>query len=241
MTLAIISDIHGNLEAFEQVLTDIDALGVEAIICLGDCIGYGPDSEAVIQVVRSRKIPTLLGNHELAVRDKAHLSWFNPRARKSLEMTMATLSSVSLEFIQDLPTSLVMEGDRFVHGFPPDSVRTYLFQKSDLELVATFNEMTERLCFVGHTHDLELIEYKAQAITRGPLLQGTTELAGDQHFIINVGSVGQPRDGTNEAKYVLWYKTENRVEVRSVPYDIDAVAAKIKARGLPIENAERLR
>lgn len=241
MTLAIISDIHGNHEALDQVLNDIDAHGAKDIICLGDCIGYGPESEGVIQAVRARKIPTLLGNHELAARDRSHLNWFNPRARQSLEMTIAMLSPSSLNYMQDLPTSMVVDGDRFVHGFPPDSVHTYLFQKTELELMATFNEMVEGICFVGHTHDLEIIEFDGQLVTRHPLAPGPTLLASDQQYIINVGSVGQPRDGSNEAKYVLWYKEEHRIEVRSVPYDINAVIAKIKACGLPKENADRLR
>lgn len=241
MTLAIISDIHGNHEAFEQVLDDIEDHGAEEIICLGDCIGYGPESEEVIQDVRVRNIPTLLGNHELAARDRAHMSWFNPRARLSLEITIAMLSPSSLQYIKNLPTSLVMNDDRFVHGFPPDSVRTYLFQKTDLELMATFREMSERICFVGHTHDLEIIEFNDRQVTRQPLPPGPTLLTPDQQYIINVGSVGQPRDGSNEAKYVLWHREENRIEVRAIPYDINAVIAKIKSRGLPKENAERLR
>jgi diadenosine tetraphosphatase ApaH/serine/threonine PP2A family protein phosphatase len=240
MTSAIISDIHGNQEALLQVLDDIEAHSVKEIICLGDCIGYGPDSEPVIQAVRKRGIPTLLGNHELAARDQTHLTWFNPRAKKSLEMTIAMLSPASLEFIQGLPTSLIIGEDRFVHGFPPDSVHTYLFQKTDLELMAAFNQMAQRICFVGHTHDLEIVEFDNRQITRRPLAPGSIPLTGDRQYIINVGSVGQPRDGSNEAKYVLWQKDENRIEVRCVPYDIDAVIEKINARGLPEENARRL-
>jgi len=240
MTLAIISDIHGNHEALCQVLDDIDTHDAEKIVCLGDCIGYGPDSEKVIEVVRARKFPVLMGNHELAACDRSHLNWFNPRARLSLEITIAMLSPSSLEFIQDLPTYLVVGNDRFVHGFPPDSVHTYLFQKTELELLVAFNQMAERICFVGHTHDLEIVECNDQQVTRRPLAPGPTLLASDHQYIINVGSVGQPRDGSNEAKYVLWDKKENRIEVRSVPYDIQTVVQKIKARGLPEENAKRL-
>ena len=241
MTLAIISDVHGNHEALCRVLDDIDDRGIDDIFCLGDCIGYGPDPEEVIEAVRARNIPALLGNHELAARDRASLSWFNPRARLSLEITVAMLSLASLNYIQKLPSSVTRDDVRFVHGFPPDSVHTYLFQKSDFELTATFNQMAERICFVGHTHDLEIIEFTGRRIKRWPLVPGSSLLNPEYRYIINVGSVGQPRDGSNKAKYVLWDKDDNRIEVRAIPYDIDTVVSKIKARGLPEEHAERLR
>ena len=240
MKIAVISDIHGNYEAFKQVLIDIDAKGISKIICLGDCIGYGPDPERVIQLVRNRHIPTLLGNHELAVRDKAHMNWFNPKARLSLEITLAMLSVESMDFIQTLPRKLVFEDGYFVHGFPPDSVRTYLFQKSEFELMAQLNQMSQKACFVGHTHDLEIVEYDGRRIERKPLAIGRTSLTESHQYIVNIGSVGQPRDGSNTAKYLIWNKKNNAIEIRSIPYDIQKVVDKITAAGLPEGNANRL-
>lgn len=240
MKLAVISDIHGNIEAFHAVLTDMETTDIDDTICIGDCIGYGPDSEAVLAEVIQRNIPTTLGNHELAVLDKRHLDWFNPMARASVEKTIADLSDAAISYVRQLPRTLVVEQCRCVHGYPPESVRTYLFRKAPHALIKTLRAMEETVCFVGHTHDLELVSFDGRQVERRPLKEGITALDSQYRYIINVGSVGQPRDGNNNAKYVI-YDTERReLEVRFVPYDIAATVAKIKAAGLPESHANRL-
>ena len=240
MKIAIISDIHGNLEALLNVLSDIDSIGVEKLVCLGDCIGYGPDPEAVVSEMRRRRIPTLMGNHEQAVCSPDQLAWFNPLARASLRMTIDMLSNASIDFILQLPRNLVVEQCLCVHGYPPDSARTYLFQKSPEALIKTFQSMTEPICFVGHTHDLEIVIYDGSAIKRHVLQQGRLDLNSEHRHIVNIGSVGQPRDGNNNAKYAI-FDTQSRVlEIRFIPYDIAATVAKIKAAGLPDNHANRL-
>jgi predicted phosphodiesterase len=241
MKVAIISDIHGNLDAFRQVLNDIDASGIDAVICLGDNVGYGPEPEQVIRQVRNRNIPCVMGNHEQAVLDRGYLDWFNPAARKSLQKTMPLLSEDSINFIRGLKSSLVIYQSRFVHGFPPDFIYTYLFQASKDTLKQTFSEMKERLCFVGHTHKLKLIGFDGKVSQHILLKEGIVKhLHKDRKYIINVGSVGQPRDGNNNAKYVIWNTSEGSLEVRFVPYDIAAVVSKIMAAGLPKVHADRL-
>jgi predicted phosphodiesterase len=241
MRVAIISDIHGNLDAFGQVLNDIDASGIDTVVCLGDNVGYGPEPEQVIRQVRARKIPCVMGNHERAVSDRAHLNWFNPSARISLQKTITMLSEESINYINGMKSSLVVYQSRFVHGFPPDSTDIYLFQVPDHTLNQTFKEMKERLCFVGHTHELKLIGFDGKVSRRIPLKKEiVTHLDKDRKYIINVGSVGQPRDGNNNAKYVIWNTSEDSLEVRFVPYDIAAVVGKILAAGLPKVHADRL-
>lgn len=241
MRVAIISDIHGNLDAFGQVLRDIDASGIDAVVCLGDNVGYGPEPEQVIRQVRARKIPCVMGNHERAVSDCAHLNWFNPAARISLQKTMTMLSQESINYINGMKSSLVVYQSRFVHGFPPDSTDIYLFQVPHHTLNQTFKEMKERLCFVGHTHELKLIGFDGKVSQRIPLKVGVVKhLHKDRKYIINVGSVGQPRDGNNNAKYVIWNTSEDSLEVRFVPYDIAAVVGKILAAGFPEVHAYRL-
>jgi predicted phosphodiesterase len=241
MRVAIISDIHGNLDAFEQVLDDIDHSDIDAVVCLGDNVGYGPEPEQVIRQVRKRNIPCVMGNHERAVSDCTHLDRFNPTARKSLQKTMTMLSEESFNYIRKMKSSLVIYQSRFVHGFPPDSTDTYLFQVADDILDQTFRKMKERLCFVGHTHELKLIGFDGKVSQRIPLKEGiVTHLDNDRKYIINVGSVGQPRDGNNNAKYVIWNTSEDSLEVRFVPYDIAAVVGKIIAAGLPKVHADRL-
>jgi len=121
MRIAILSDIHGNLEALEQVLEDLDRQRPDSVVCLGDNVGYGPNPEEVLNIVRERRMPCVMGNHELGVVDAQYLGWFNPLARTSLLVTRQLLSSSSLEYIRDLKPFLIHEEGLFVHGCPPDS------------------------------------------------------------------------------------------------------------------------
>jgi predicted phosphodiesterase len=240
MRVAVISDIHGNLEAFRQVLLDIDRCRVDATVCLGDCVGYGPEPERCVALLRHRNIPCVMGNHELGLVDSAYLGWFNRPTRHSLLLTRELVSSDTMEFIKGLPASEVLHGCLCVHGCPPDSATTYLFDVPDKKLVQLFQEMRERVCFVGHTHVLEIIGFEGGRVSRALLHRGRISLQGNRQFMINVGSVGQPRDGNNTAKYVVWDDTNRSVEVRFVPYDIAATVRKIREIGLPEMNARRL-
>ncbi len=239
--LAILSDIHGNLNALEEVLKDIDALGVSKIFSLGDNIGYGPEPEAVIQRLQARGIPSVLGNHELAVTDASELDWFNPVARESLLKTVEMLSEASIERIHQFPYCRVEDELRFVHGFPPDSPVIYQFQASDDDLVKTFSELQEQIFFTGHTHYPEIIEYNAGVIQKYKFSRQTLRLKAEARYIINAGSVGQPRDGNNNAKYVLFDTDALTVELRYIPYDIESTVQKILDAGLPEAHALRLR
>jgi len=240
MRLAIISDIHGNMDALDEVLADADKSKVDGIICLGDLVGYGPEPEEVIQTIRQRKIPTLLGNHELSILDPKYLSWFNPLARESIQKTIPMLSRESLDYIAALKTAAIKCNARFVHGFPPDSVITYLFQIEEPAFGSIFEDMQEQLCFVGHTHKLEFVSYREGTVIRAPLIKGVMQLRKEKKYIINVGSVGQPRDGNNNAKYTIWDNIENLVQVKFIPYHIARVTNKIIDAGLPDAHAERL-
>ena len=181
-----------------------------------------------------------MGNHELGLVDSLHLGWFNPVARKSLLMTRALLSEDSRRYLGSLPTTLTVAHCLAVHGAPPASVTTYLFELHLYELAGILSHIEERLCFVGHTHDLELVAYDGAEVRRSPLRKGLIELPADCRYIINVGSVGQPRDGNNNAKYVIWDAAANVLEVRYVPYDIETTVKKIRDLHLPEINARRL-
>ncbi len=240
MRLAIFSDVHGNFDAFEQVIKDIDASDVDAVISLGDNIGYGPESDRVIKKIKSLNIPSVQGNHELAVNDDEYLNWFNPAARKSLMKTKDILSKASIRHISQFEPFITSYGCRFVHGFPPDSPLIYMYQVSEGRKQEVFEEMTESLCFIGHTHTLDIIGYDGKEIQYEDLPEGLSRLDSHKKYIINVGSVGQPRDSSNNAKYVIWDSRENSLDVRFLSYDIATVVKKIKAAGLPAEHAERL-
>lgn len=241
MKFAVISDIHGNMDALEAVLADIDRRMIADIYCLGDSIGYGAESEKAVQELIRRDIPSVLGNHELVVVAPSHLNFFNPVARMSLSKCIASLSNPSLTFIQNMPQFMVYHHCRFVHGFPPDSVDTYLFQATETELEEAFEKMREWICFVGHTHDLNIMVYNGKTIEDDIPGQGSFQLDKDSKYIINIGSVGQPRDPDNNAKYLIMDTGERIAELRFVPYDIESAAEKIIEAGLPRGHANRLR
>jgi predicted phosphodiesterase len=240
MKTAILSDIHGNMEAFQSVLKAIEQAQISQIFCLGDCIGYGPEPHKVLNLIGDLNIATVLGNHELAILRPNYISWFNPIAQESLKITRKMLNSAALDQISLFPRFIIQHACRLVHGFPPDLPRMYLFQASQEKLFKTFKTLSEPICFLGHTHQLELIEYNGKAIARRPLGKETVYLNANHRYIINIGSVGQPRDGNNNAKYVIWDETEKSIENCYVPYDIAITAQKIKAAGLPKTLANRL-
>jgi predicted phosphodiesterase len=241
MRITVISDIHGNATALEAVLADIDELsGIDGVYCLGDNIGYGPEPEKVIKRLRDRNIPSLLGNHELAINQPETLSWFNPTARRSLEITRSLISGETKARIAGFPVYFSFGGCRFVHGFPPDSVTTYLFEVGPEEIRQTLNRLPEKIFFIGHTHELLIIENDGTAANTEPLYEGKVQLAPGNQYLINIGSVGQPRDGTHHAKYVIYDDTAHELTVRYVAYDIPDTVEKIRKAGLPEQHAWRL-
>lgn len=240
MKVAIVSDIHGNYDAFQEVLADIDKSKVDRIISLGDNIGYGPEPDRVVQKLMELGIPSVQGNHELAIKDEEYLSWFNPVARKSLIKTRDLLSESSIQFVNKLEPFLTVDNCRCVHGFPPDSPLIYMFQASERRKKKIFEESPQRISFIGHTHTLEMIVYDGESMQSSDLSRGLTLLEDGNKYIINIGSVGQPRDTSNDAKYVIWDSSADAIDVRFIAYDIAAVVQKIKDAGLPESHANRL-
>jgi len=240
MRLAVLSDIHGNLEAFREVLDDLDCQQVDIVVSLGDNIGYGPEPEAVLRLLRARRIPSICGNHEKGIADPSFLSWFNNSARRSLDITRELLSDESILFSTTLKPTLVVNGCLLVHGCPPDSINTYLFELSDEQVKDLIVAMEQSLCFVGHTHELSLASFDGKEVRRSDLEEGFSYLPEGWKFIINTGSVGQPRDRDKRAKAVIWDDVSRLLEVRCVPYDIAKTAQRILDLGFPDINAKRL-
>jgi predicted phosphodiesterase len=238
--LAVLSDIHGNLEAFQAVLDVIDPLSIDRVISLGDNIGYGPDSEAVVAKIRNRDIASVLGNHEIAVKNTRNLAWFNPVAKRALAIAQSQLSDASLAWIKQLPRYLVIAGLRFVHGMPPDSVFLYLFQLPENKLIQKLARTDESVCFVGHTHELGMISWDGTRLEKEHAAPGTYLLDSAKKYIINAGSVGQPRDGTPEAKFVLFDSKTRELTVKSVSYPFKNTQKKMIAAGIPEMYANRL-
>ena len=233
MKTAIISDIHGNLEALDAVLSDLEMLHPDRIICLGDLIGYGPDPEAVVSRISDMGITCVLGNHEAALSSEKALGWLNFLARENNIATKALLSEKSLSFCAALPRSVCFENSRFVHGCPPDSILIYLHMLSDGEIADLVETLPEKRFFVGHSHDLQLITIDQGGFVRSKMTEGSLQLDADKTYLVSVGSVGHPRDGNGKAKYVLWDSESETIEVRGLPYPAHLTAEKIITRGFP--------
>ena len=241
MKIALLADIHANLEAFRAVLDDIDQSDVSQVMSLGDNIGYGPSPNEVVSLLRDRRIPSIMGNHELVLANPRYIDWFNSGARVSVEKSLEMITADTRQYCSHLPRSTAIKTAQLVHGFPPASPTLYLFQIKPHRLKRYFVNHARSLCFVGHTHFLEAVAYDGMAISKTPLSEGVFPLRTNHAYIINIGSVGQPRDGNPCAKYVVWDSVKHQLQVKFIAYDIESVVAKILRLGLPRQNAERLR
>jgi predicted phosphodiesterase len=242
MRLAIITDIHGNYRAFQSVLDDISSQDVEAVVSLGDNVGYGPEPDEVVCALRERNITSLRGNHELALTSRDYYNKLNPPTRLSLDLTRELLTSSSLDWLATLPPTLKLPDGLFVHGCPPDSTTTYLLNPSTSRLHRIFASYPEFICFAGHTHTLETyINQPDDTFEQGHLSIGVTKLDREKRYIIIPGSVGQPRDNiSNKAKYGIWDQEFDSVEIRAVSYDVSTTVKLINERGFPASNGLRL-
>lgn len=241
MKIAVISDVHGNLEALSAVIENIAKQPVDCLISLGDNIGYGPDAEKVTQLVRRYGMKSVLGNHEKALFDLETYDSLNFQAQENNMQIRTMLTEESLAYYQALPLFIDLEDMYFVHGFPPDSVTDYLFNVEDEELKSYFQTTQSCMCFVGHTHKLGLVSWDGVAVSKGRLGAGKYQLKQECRYIVNAGSVGQPRDKNNMAKYVLWDNDLRELEVKFVAYDSAPTIAKIEQLGFPSTYALRLK
>lgn len=232
---AVISDIHGNLEGLEAVLADVPE-EVERVYCLGDVIGYGANPNECCDIVQEREMPTITGNHDIAVIDLSmDLNWFNPVAAAAVRWTREQLTEENAEFLRSRPRMMQADETLFVHGSVRDPDEYIIDGTTASENLAVLeSEYPDvRLCFFGHTH--------VKAIAPSPNGSADVEaldLGTDGPYLVNPGSVGQPRDGDTFASYVLVEGTE--VTYRFVEYDIEKAQAKIREAGLPGMLADRL-
>jgi predicted phosphodiesterase len=239
MTIAILSDIHGNLEAAVEVFRDLESHQPESIFFLGDAIGYGPDPDAAVQFLKDKEVLCLLGNHELALVNRWARRYFNKPTRRHFDRVKSLLSKDSRKFITTWPTRREITDLLFVHGCPPASVATYLFEMEDGDLAAALLQMDATVAFVGHTHELEIAELRQGQLERRVPCAGSYSLSANK-TVVNIGSVGQPRDGDKRAKYALYDPRTREVEIRWVPYDAEKTARKICELGFSRAYAQRL-
>jgi diadenosine tetraphosphatase ApaH/serine/threonine PP2A family protein phosphatase len=234
---AIVSDIHSNLEALEAVFARCEP--DEEVLCLGDVVGYGPNPNECVALVRARASACILGNHDVAAIDDHGLAYFNPMAREALKWTQNVLLPEHVEWLDSLAYELRMPDYLLVHGAPVEYFEYIL----DTEAAARAFAATDApLVFVGHSHVSESYACSSDgqiAQKRRPR-GGTLELEPGTRYVINVGSVGQPRDRNPEASFVRYDSAARTVVWERVEYAIAQVQAKIEAAHLPPALAERL-
>ena len=231
MRFAIVSDIHANLQAWNAVLLDIRSQAVDRIICLGDVVGYGPNPAEVLQSVHENVDQLVLGNHDAAVCGRMGTELFNDTARELIEWTGRQLNQQACHFLEQLP--LMLHADRFkcVHGdFSEPAAYHYVIDPVDAE--PSWQAAEQQLLFAGHTH-------RPGIFLLGN--SGTPHLVAPQDFVcedskrylVNVGSVGQPRDGDARACYCIFDDDAGSVMWRRIPFDLDAYRAALSEKAVP--------
>jgi len=245
--VALVSDIHANVEACEAVLADIEGRGVSQVICLGDVVGYGPNPRECIELAYAFRF-SLLGNHEEAL--LYYADDFNEKARRAIEWTKEQLNSPRFSkesnfkiwnYLDSMQRSKVWNGALLVHASPRNPTKEYLLPqdvKDPSKLQAVFDALDQPLCFCGHSHVPGIYSEDLSFVAARELEEGFP-LSDSKKTVVNVGSVGQPRDGDPRACYVL-YDGARVVFVR-VEYDFHQTMKKIREiESLPDFLAERL-
>ncbi|MEO6991332.1 MAG: metallophosphoesterase family protein [Candidatus Baltobacteraceae bacterium] len=235
---ALISDVHSNLEALEAVLARTDA--DDGVLCLGDIVGYGPDPNACLALLRKRISEAVLGNHDVAAIDDFGIEHFNPAARAAIVWTQGVLAVEHAEWLRTLGYEWRAPEFLMVHGAP---VEYFEYVLDVAAAKRAFAATDAPLVFLGHTHIAEYYALEPGGRIRHAYLQHGGELALDPgtRYLVNPGSVGQPRDLNPEASLAFYSPEARRVVWERVPYAIERVRAKIAAAHLPPANAERLR
>ncbi len=238
MRALVITDIHGNLPALQAVLQD--AGEVDAVWCLGDVVGYGPNPNECVQLVRSQpNLVCLLGNHDAASVGMLDVDTFNPEARLSVNWTQSVLSAENQVYLRQRPLTQVVEDVTLVHGSPRHPIYEYLLDTR--AATENFEHFENDYCFVGHTHlpvmfTMQNGDYMARFTV--PMVDEVTELR--PRAIINPGSVGQPRDRDPRSAYAIYDSEAHSWLSRRVAYDIDETQRMMQQARLPQRHIERL-
>ncbi|HTI99173.1 MAG TPA: metallophosphoesterase family protein [Dongiaceae bacterium] len=236
MKFAIIADIHGNLEAFQTVLEDIRQQECTHYACLGDVVGYNANPKECLDIVRQMDMPCVKGNHDEYCSSEEALEGFNPHAAAAVDWTRQQLTDEDRQWLRDLKYMRMVTSFTIVHATLDGPQRWgYVFDK--LGAAASFPYQTTQMCFFGHTH-------VPVAFIRDSVVRGGTyskfKVDPTKKYFVNVGAVGQPRDGNPKAAYVVYDVDAGTIELRRLDYDIATAQKKIRAAGLPERLAERL-
>jgi len=238
LRLAVISDIHSNLEALTAVFEEIENRDIDKIVCLGDIVGYGPNPKECIELVKTKCDAIIIGNHDVACFNHSELYYFNRFAKQALEWTTDQLENNQLDFLKSLPDSSIYANSRLVHS-NPHFPQSWDYVLSIDDAIFNFAAFEEKVCFIGHSHQpIIYIENQGQKYSFAENSEITFQPSC--RYIINVGSVGQPRDHNPASAFGIMDTAAQHYELIRVAYDIEKTQAKMHAAGLPSFLAERL-
>jgi predicted phosphodiesterase len=238
----IVSDLHGNWQALEAVLRET-AGGYDRAICCGDLVGYGADPNVVVDWVRANCAVVVRGNHDKVSTGQEDLEWFNPVARTSALWTQGNLTPANIEYIRGLPKGpVLLDGFQVLHGSPFDEDE-YVMAAG--EAGQAFGYLESRLAFFGHTHVQGGFIWNHSRVETIPATSARSrrqvvEIDPECGYLVNPGSVGQPRDGDPRAAYALYDSDARTVSYCRTPYDVAAAQERIRNAGLPPILADRL-
>jgi predicted phosphodiesterase len=239
MKVAILSDIHGNRQAFEAVLSEVDRTDAEEVWCLGDLVGYGADPDVCVELARGHTHVCLAGNHDLAVVGQIPLDEFSRGAGMAARWTQDVISIENLDFLASLRPSGAEGEIGLYHGSPRDPVWEYVLSALLAELC--LDAQDHRVCLVGHSHVALSFDRPEGLPATGEPRRGDTEIdISLGEWILNPGSVGQPRDGDPRAAWMMLDTIGWTASFRRTEYDIAGAAGAIRAARLPDSLAERL-
>jgi predicted phosphodiesterase len=242
MRYLIFSDIHGNLEAFDVLMRFSAKKKIDHYVCLGDLVGYGASPNEIIRKVRALKpLSVIRGNHDKAVSGQDSIETFNPIAAAAIRWTQKSISKAHAEFLHNLPKGPQSVDKKFTicHGAPFDE-DYYIFGEFDAD--EAFDYLPTPLCFFGHTHFPFIYSRKGEHVTEEYMAGGETErkLEKGVSYLINPGSVGQPRDRNPQAAFAVYDSDRQTIRFHRAPYDIAAAQKKIHRAELPPALADRL-
>jgi diadenosine tetraphosphatase ApaH/serine/threonine PP2A family protein phosphatase len=237
MKYAIVSDVHANIDSLERVLSSIGS--DDALISLGDVVGYGPNPNECVSALRQRTSHAVMGNHDLAAVENFGVASFNPAARAAIGWTQQVLDDASKAWLNALPYELRLPDFLLVHGAPVDYFE-YILDKATA--ARAFERTDARIVFVGHTHIAEYWDRDAEGNIGHKHMQqgGELQLEDEKRYIIDVGSVGQPRDLNPMPCFVEFDAAQRRVRWNRYEYPIESAQRKMREAGLPAYLIDRL-
>ena len=238
MQYALVADIHANAAAFAAVLRDIESRGADQIICLGDVVGYGPDPHECVELLRGSRAAAVSGNHDLAVLDRLNLSYFSPDAAMAARWTTGKLTGGDRAYLGGLPDMLIQGELTLVHGSPRQPAWEYLISLGSAR--QNFSHFKTQLCFIGHSHLPLVFKQEGTDVSFMQVSESVGLSLRTGRYIINPGSVGQPRDGDPHASYAMYDSESRLLRLRRVSYNIKAVQERFFKAGLPLRLASRL-